>query len=117
MGTLLEDLKNIDVDVANTMKRFLDNEALFKKFLLKFPADNNIDILKDQISQGQYDVAASTAHTLKGVTGNLGLTPMYEKFTEMVENLRNNEYGNLETLYTEIVEYYEKFCAVLKNHE
>lgn len=116
-SALLEDLKNLDVDIDNTMMRFMNNETLFKKFLLKFPNDNNISELKELINTKQYDVASSTAHTLKGVTGNLGLTPLYVRFTAMVEDLRNKEYGNLDTQYKEIAEYYEKFCNLLKKYE
>lgn len=116
-SNLLDDLRNIGVDVDNTMNRFMNNMALYKKFLHKFPNDNNIEILKEQIESKTYDAAASTAHTLKGVTGNLGLTPMYDRFSKMVEDLRGNEYGNLENLYSEISGYYEKLCNLLKNYE
>lgn len=114
---LLDDLRSIDVDVENTMSRFMDNEALFKKFLLKFPKDNNINALKDQINNKEYDLAASTTHTLKGVTGNLGITPLFTRFTKMVDDLRKNEYSNLEQLYSEIVDYYGKLCDLLKRYE
>ncbi len=117
MDNFLNALKNIGVDVDSTMERFMHNETLYKKFLLKFPNDNNINLMLTQIENKDYETAASTAHTLKGVTGNLGITPLYEKFTSIVNDLRNNVYDNLEDDCKYIVEHYDEFCEVMKNFD
>ena len=114
MDNFLNELKSIGIDVDSTLERFMNNEGLYKKFLLKFPNDNNIDILMEQIKNKDYSVAATTAHTLKGVTGNLGLTPLYEKVTGIVNDLRNGVYDNLEEDCECVVNRYKEFCDVLE---
>ncbi len=114
---LLDDLRSLDVDVENTMIRFMNNEAMYKKFLLKFPKDNKIIELGEIIRKKDYGEAETVAHMLKGVTGNLGLIPLFARFTIMVIDLRNKKYDNIETLYSEIAEYYEKLCETLKEYE
>lgn len=113
---LLDDLKSIDVEVDTIMNSFMDNEELYKKFLYKFLNDNNMDLLGDKIYNKQYENLTLIAHTLKGTTAHLGLTPLYECFTKMVNELRQNEYGNIQTLYEEIVDYYERFCGILNKY-
>lgn len=38
-----------------------------------------------------YTAAFEAAHTLKGVVGNMGLTPLYQAVCEIVEPLRKRE--------------------------
>ena len=50
------------------------------------------------IGAGDLDAAFEAAHALKGVLGNLSLTPAYEKVSEMTELLRARtqmDYGPL----------------------
>lgn len=111
--SLMDNLNNFGVDVDIVLNRFLNNEELYKKFLFKFPDQINIEDLRDKIYNEQYEELISIAHVLKGVTGNLGLTPLYNCFTEMVCDLRNEEYDNIQTLYEKIVDYYEELNEML----
>ena len=48
----------------------------------------NFDKLDQSIAAYDLDGAFEAAHALKGVLGNLSLTPMYEISVEITENLR-----------------------------
>ncbi len=75
-------------DVDGTLSRFAGNEAIYSKFLLKFKADPNFNILKESLDGKNIEEAFKAAHTLKGVSINLGLMPIYENASAMSELLR-----------------------------
>ncbi|MDE6203763.1 MAG: Hpt domain-containing protein [Lachnospiraceae bacterium] len=76
-------------DVNTTLKRFMGNEALYMKFIVKFLDDKNFDGIADSLAQGNYEGAFNSAHTLKGVAANLGLDPVSAGASRITELLRN----------------------------
>lgn len=105
-------------DVETTLKRFMGNDAIYQKFLGKFPADPNYANLGTNIEAGAFEEAYKCAHALKGVVGNLGLTPIYEKVSELVEEMRNKtseevDAARANALWQEIKVVYEKFIAII----
>ncbi len=92
-------------DVDGTMKRFLNNEALYLKCLRKFLDDPSYDKIKEAYSNGNCKEAFEGAHTMKGFVSNLGINEMYHVLIPMVEKLRvqdmnlDMEMKQLETLY------------------
>lgn len=71
-----------------TMNRFIHNEAMYLKLLNKLPADPNLLRLEKALERGDLSDAFEAAHTLKGVAGNLGLTPLFNAVSAIVEPLR-----------------------------
>jgi chemotaxis protein histidine kinase CheA len=92
-------------DVDGTMKRFLNNEALYTKCLKKFLDDNSYENLKKAYAEGNCDECFKWAHTMKGFVSNLGINEMYHLLIPMVEKLRESnmeiadEMQKLEILY------------------
>lgn len=76
------------VDVEGTLHRFMGNEALFMKFLTKFKDDPNYMNLKTCLDNEDFEEAFKAAHTLKGVSANLGLTSIIEPVSALTELLR-----------------------------
>ena len=88
------------------------------KFLGKFPADQNYANLGTHLEAGAYEEAYKCAHALKGVVGNLGLTPIFEKVSALVEELRNKADADVDAvragaLWQEIKDAYEKFIEII----
>lgn len=79
------------VNVDSGLERFMNNEALFLKFLLRFPADPNFGQLENALASGALKDAFTAAHTLKGVTGNLSLDALYRLVDPVVEALRRED--------------------------
>lgn len=100
-------LESHGFDVDGAMKRFLNNEALYKKCLKKFLDDPSYDNLKDAFAEGNCNDAFKAAHTMKGFVSNLGINRIYELLIPMVEKLRSQdmsidaELEKLEELYQE----------------
>jgi chemotaxis protein histidine kinase CheA len=82
----LMEQKGFDVD--GTMRRFLNNEALYIKCLKKFLDDPSFEKLKEAYESGNCNECFKWAHTMKGFVSNLGINDMYHLLIPMVEKLR-----------------------------
>lgn len=78
-------------DYQTTMNRFMGNEALYVRLLAMLFDDQNLRQLGTALDRGDLRSAFEAAHTLKGVVGNMGLTPLYQAVCAIVEPLRNGE--------------------------
>lgn len=96
----IEKLKEFGADTEEGLGRCYGNEALYLRLINMIPAEANFDKLKDSLEQGDLDSAFEAAHALKGVLGNLSLTPMFEQCSEITELLR----ARTETDYTPLLE-------------
>ena len=108
-------------DVETTLKRFMGNEAIYQKFLGRFPDDPNYHNIGKNLEEGAFEAAYECAHALKGVVGNLGLTPIFDRVSDLVEELRNKapEDVNVERAkeeWQEVKKVYEKFIAIIKEN-
>ena len=110
MGTnVITALGDYGCDTQSALERFLGKEELYLKFIRKFLDDKSFEDLKGFIGEEDYENALKSVHTLKGVSGNLGFTALYDVASDMVNKFRAQlpgdavaEFGTLENIYTEI---------------
>ena len=105
----------LGVDKEVTMERFMQNEDLYFKCLKKFLDDDNYRKYKEAYAGRNVKDAFEALHSLKGVTGNLGLDNMYNIVRPMVEILRTGSLeidaesrGKLDAYYEEAVNIINK---------
>ena len=84
----IDKLKDFGANTEEGLGRCYGNEMLYLRLVNMIPAEANFSVLENAIAQGNLDKAFEAAHALKGVLGNLSLTPMYEKCSEITELLR-----------------------------
>ena len=75
---LISELKKLGANTDEALVRFMNNSDLYVKMLGKFPAAVKDADVSAHFDAKDYEAAVSTAHTLKGVTGNLSLTPLFK---------------------------------------
>lgn len=99
----------------------LRNEQLIRKFVLKFLDDQSFQSLLTKIVEGDTKGAFLVAHTLKGVSQNLGFVDLYEASAELTEALRKEEgiEGTVEAKLVDAVKkaYEKTVCAIRKYQE
>ena len=78
-------------DNSTAMGRFFGNEGMYLRFLDMFFQDESFQQLENALDAGDLKDAFAAAHTLKGVAGNMGLTPFYDAVCVIVERLRTEE--------------------------
>ena len=78
-GNLFDALREIGVEVDKTLSRFGDDSSeIYIRFLKRFPDEDRITPIKDAVSENDLEKLSQTAHKLKGVSANLGMTALSE---------------------------------------
>lgn len=111
--TLQECYEKLNGDYDGTLGR-LCSEKLVEKFVMKFLADDSYALLEESMASGNYSEAFRAAHTLKGVSLNLGFTKLYEVSDVMTEALRDGEKPENETLLGKVKDEYQRTIDVIQ---
>jgi len=88
---LIQELKELGVNTDEGIQRMGGNSSLYEKMLVKLK-----DMIKDSpigmdFDCNDYSDIIDSAHTIKGASGNLAVTPIYEFYTEFVKLLREQQ--------------------------
>lgn len=84
----IDSLKQFGADTDDGLARCMGNEGFYFKLIGKVMEDKNFQMLEEAVAVKDLDKAFEAAHSLKGVLGNLALTPIYEPVYEITELLR-----------------------------
>lgn len=111
-------LEENGADVKTTLKRFMGNENMYMKFLKRFPEDPNYKNLGISLEAGDYEEAFRCAHTLKGVSANLGLEPVQAAVSGLVEELRSKTNAEVDVakanaMWQDLKKVYEQFIEII----
>lgn len=87
----IEALKQLGCNTDDGLTRCMGNEAFYFKLIGRVVDDKNFQALEDAVAAKDLDAAFDAAHSLKGVLGNLALTPIYEPVYEITELLRERK--------------------------
>ena len=101
------------MDVAGTLARFGGNEALMMRFLRGFPNDKTMSSLRDAMISGDREAQKVAAHSLKGLSGNLGLTPVYESSSALMNALRADDDADVSGLYETLDQAYQTAVTMI----
>ena len=107
----IEKLNSFGADTTDGLERCFGNESLYLKLVTTIPEDSTITLLA---AEKNLDGAFEAAHALKGVLGNLSLTPLYEIAVEITELLRNRtqmDYSELLAKFFAKKDELGKLCA------
>lgn len=113
MSHYLDKLSASGVDVSGTMDRFMNNEDLYKRILKKFLSDTSFADATKAKEEGRDEDAQMYIHTLKGVSANLGLTPIFSITDEMMQHFRDDNLEAAYGLFDSLKEAYNKFVALI----
>ncbi len=91
-----EILDSLQVDLEKTLPRFLNKEEFYIGMLKRFPADENYGKLKESLQSGEYEEVFKHAHSLKGLSANLGLSYFYEAVAALTDSVRNGPFDSAE---------------------
>ena len=105
----IEELRSNGADVETGLSRCLGKEDLYLKLVGMGLSDSKFEELGKVLDQGELSRAFELCHALKGVIGNLAITPLYEVLSDMTEKLRKGESADYSSLYSEIINLRSKF--------
>ncbi len=110
-------LEAAGVDVEEALARFMGNEALMMKFLLRFPQDPSFQQLKEALARRDAAQAFAAAHTFKGVAGNLSMKALFRQASPVVEDLRAGDLASAEGKMEALEERYRQTLEALSSLE
>ena len=115
MNGLLEILKTEHCDVDGALDRCMEMEDLYLELLQMFVEDTEIDKLHEAYEDYDVKEVFFHSHTLKGVYNNLGLTPLYELDTPIVETTRKDSLEGLEDSMISLEKEHRRFVSLIRD--
>lgn len=100
-------------DYAEVKSR-LPSDAFIKRFALKFLDDPTFALLEKNLAEENVDEAFRAAHTLKGITQNLGFSQLSPLAIEITEILRAGTMDGVDNLFPQLKEKYDMTVACIK---
>jgi HPt (histidine-containing phosphotransfer) domain-containing protein len=75
------------IDIDDALSRVRGNKSLYRKMLNLFLQNEEFAKLEQYLVEKDYEKAASSSHAIKGMTGNLSFTALFECSTELLQQL------------------------------
>lgn len=118
--SLFEELKDLGVDVEEGLERVMDDEPLYEVMLGMFiDTVNSNPIEMADFEEDSIDTLIERVHILKGLTGNLAMTQLFEGYMQMLDLLRTGrpreagkEYEQLLPVQTSIMDCIKKHTSI-----
>ena len=119
MADILDVLEDWGCDIDEGLERLGGDEDFYETLLSGFVQENSMNELALAMETGDYRRAFEAAHGLKGDTGNLSLTPLYEAVCSLVEDLRPAYSGvavlpGIEGDYERVVRLFDEFTEKMR---
>lgn len=112
---MIEKLNAFGADTAEGISRCCGSEALYLRLVKMIPEEKGFDALQNAIEANDPEAAFAAAHTLKGVLGNLSLTPMYELASDMTELLRAREGTDYASMLRELLTLRDELARICED--
>lgn len=118
--SFFEELKNLGVDVEEGLERVMDDEPLYETMLgMYIDKVNSNPIAMEDFDADNLDVLIRRVHILKGLTGNLAMTPLFTGYLQMLDLLRTahpkeaaEEYEQILPIQTAIIDCIKRHMSV-----
>ena len=112
-----EELIAWGVDWEDIHNRFMGNEDLIAKFMIRFLGDPSMDSLSKYLGEENVSEAFKAVHALKGVSANLGLKGFYSEVYDLTEILRAGSMEGYEPYYDHIKLKYDDLIGILRKYQ
>ena len=111
-----EFLNELHIDRELIQIRFSGMDHILERFLLRFPGDQSMDLMKQAISKNQTEEFERAAHTLKGLAANLGLDELSRLSADCVQLIRSNHIEAAKQQYPYILAEYNRIIFIINHY-
>jgi len=88
---LIQELKGLGVNTDEGVQRMGGNSSLYERMLVKLKDMIKASPVQMDFDCNDYSDITEAAHAIKGASGNLAVTPIYEFYSEFVKLLREQQ--------------------------
>ena len=99
----IDSLKAFGANVDEGLERCMGMEDFYIEMIELGISDERFENLGTFLQEDNLDAAFEAVHALKGVIGNLALTPLYETINELTEHLRGREKIDYKPIYDKLI--------------
>lgn len=115
--SLLEELGTLGVNIEEGTKRLMGNVSLYERMMGTF----HKMMMDSKIQPEDFDCEDCTeliekTHAIKGASGNLSVTPVYEAYSEIVKLLRQDEPAQAKEVFVKLQPVQEEIIACIEKH-
>ena len=107
----IDKLRELGANVEEGLERCMGMEDFYIEMVELGLSDERFEELGPTLEAGDLDNAFEQVHALKGVIGNLALTPLYETVCELTEHLRAKEQMDYKPLYEKLISQRKEFSC------
>jgi HPt (histidine-containing phosphotransfer) domain-containing protein len=79
------------IDIADGVKRVMNNKKLYVKLLTKFRDDTKLSEIEAAFAAGNMEKAQNATHTIKGVAANLSLSELFKQCLKLETQIKARE--------------------------
>ena len=114
MNQQIDALKAAGADVEEGLARCLGKEDFYLKMVNMGLTNQNFELLQTPLNEKDYEKAFELCHSLKGVIGNLSITPLYDLICSLTEMLRSRTAPDADyiNIYNQIIEMQKKLLSL-----
>lgn len=114
--SLLSELSESGVNVNEGLDRLMGNAALYERMLGSFvKMMKTMEVQPDFDNTNYADIIEKT-HTIKGTSGNLSITPVYEAYSEIVRLLRADQPEEAKAVMQKIIPIQDKIIKCIEKY-
>ena len=114
--SMIEELKALGVNTDEGIARCVNNAALYEKMVKRFVDSAERTKVMEFLETDDLETAKANAHNLKGVTGNLSLTPLYDGYSEIMTLLRNDDPVQAKQKLADLLPVQEQIVACIQKY-
>lgn len=113
----MEELEGLGVNVAEGIDRVMGDRSYYEMLLGIFVdsvQENQISL--EDFAGEDLEGLEVKAHTLKGMTGNLSFSQLYDDYVELLKRLRENKPGEARAVMERILPIQQKIVACIEGN-
>ena len=105
-------LNEFGADTKDGLTRCMNNEAFYLRMVDMAIGNDGFDKLAAAVEKGEVPQIFEAAHALKGMLGNLALTPLFQQASEITELARAGTDADYAALHSKLKEEQKKLQAL-----
>ena len=111
------ELENLGLNVAEGIDRVMGDEDFYETMLGIFvDTVNENPISLEDFTEDNVDNMASQVHMMKGMCGNLSITPLFDSYMEALGLLRGGKPKEARAVMEKLLPIQEKIVACINEH-
>ena len=115
--SFFDELRTLGVDIDGGLKRLNGNQSFYERMLRSVPKMLEKDPVDPEFPADDYGDIIEKTHAIKGATGNLSLTPLYEAYTQIVDLLREGKPEEARKILKDILPVQEQILNTINQYQ